>query len=266
MSGVRAYPGLACAVLPTPAVTSSDRIPSETPRLQIENLSYNYGAKAALSDVSFAVHGGQFCALLGPNGAGKSTLFALLTRLLVPPKGNILISGTPLRQNPRAALSKIGIVFQKPTLDLDLSVERNLFYFAALQGLSKTEAAPRITEALERLGMAERAQEKTRSLNGGHRRRMELARALIHRPSLLLLDEPTVGLDAVSRTAITEYVHGLTREGLAVLWATHLVDEIEDQDQVLLLHQGRIAAHQTALSLRGSSSLSDRFKAMTAPE
>ena len=266
MSGVEADLGLAHAGCPIPTVPGAQCSASGMPRLQIDNLSYNYGSKAALSNVSFAVHSGQFCALLGPNGAGKSTLFALLTRLLVPSKGNILISGTPLRQNPRAALSKIGIVFQQPTLDLDLSVERNLFYFAALQGLSKTEAAPRITEALKRLGMAERAQEKTRSLNGGHRRRMELARALIHRPSLLLLDEPTVGLDANSRTAITEYVHGLTREGLAVLWATHLVDEIEDQDQVLLLHQGRISAHQTALSLRGSGSLSDRFKAMTAPE
>lgn len=236
-----------------------------TADLSLERLSYAYGRKVALDDLSFAVEPGTFCALLGPNGAGKSTLFALLTRLFAAPSGRITVAGHDLSRAPRKALAAMGVVFQQPTLDLDLTVQRNLTYFAALHGLSGRTARARIAAALERLGMADRARERARDLNGGHRRRLEIARCLIHRPSVLLLDEPTVGLDAASRRAITAHVHDLSRsDGLTVLWATHLTDEIEDDDRLLILHRGRLLEDGTAGALRGARPLADHFLARTA--
>ncbi len=235
--------------------------------LGVRNLSHAYGQKLALDDVSFAVDAGRFCALLGPNGAGKSTLFALLTRLFVAGKGDIEIAGINLSKEPRTALSKIGVVFQQPTLDLDLTVKRNLTYFAALHGLSGRDASLRISLALERLGMAERAGEKVRALNGGHRRRMEIARALVHSPSVLLLDEPTVGLDAATRRAITDHVHQLAGDdGLTVLWATHLVDEVDPDDRLVVLHHGKIVADGIAVDIAGDNNLADAFLDLTGRE
>ena len=231
--------------------------------LDVSQVSYRYGAKVALKDVSFALKPGHFTALLGPNGAGKSTLFSLLTRLFVTAEGLITVAGHDLSQQPRAALSKIGVVFQQPTLDLDMSVARNMTYFAALHGLSGREAQTRIDDALDRLAMRERASEKVRSLNGGHRRRMEIARALVHRPEILLLDEPTVGLDTASRRAITAHVHELAQGGLTVFWATHLVDEIDPEDNVVILHQGQVLAHDTATTIAGDRPLIDQFIQMT---
>ncbi|MCL4150754.1 UNVERIFIED_CONTAM: hypothetical protein GTU68_022430 [Idotea baltica] len=175
--------------------------------LSVSNVSFAYGSKTALQDVSFDVPTGTFCALLGPNGAGKSTLFGLLTRLLTTPEGHITIAGHNLREAPRLALAKLGIVFQQTTLDMDLSVRQNLSYFAALHGLSGRAATMRIDAALDKLSMLERADEKARALNGGHRRRAEIARALIHDPDVLLLDEATVGLDAAGAPRFTEIVH-----------------------------------------------------------
>lgn len=230
------------------------------PGLEISGLSHSYGARKALDGVGFTVGAGEFCALLGPNGAGKSTLFALLTRLFVARTGTIRICGVDLAQEPRKALARIGVVFQQPTLDLDLSVARNMAYYAALHGMPAKAAALEAARALERLGMAERANEKVRALNGGHRRRMEIARALIHRPSVLLLDEPTVGLDAPSRRAITQHVHSLAREdGLTVLWATHLVDEVTPDDRLVILHQGRIAADGVCREIAGAGDLGAAF-------
>ncbi|MEY4981782.1 MAG: hypothetical protein RIR62_48 [Pseudomonadota bacterium] len=235
-----------------------------TAGLSIAGIGYSYGDRRALDGVSLDVPAGRFCALLGPNGAGKSTLFALLTRLFTAPAGRITVAGHDLGRTPRAALARMGVVFQQPTLDLDLTVRRNLLYFAALHGLSGRVAEARATEALERLGMAERAGEKVRALNGGHRRRMELARALIHRPAVLLLDEPTVGLDAAARAAITDHVHALAAEGMAVLWATHLTDEVRDADDLAILHRGQMLAQGRAGDLRGSEPLREMFLRLTA--
>jgi ABC-2 type transport system ATP-binding protein len=231
--------------------------------LSIAGLSYSYGAKRALDQVGFAVEPGRFCALLGPNGAGKSTLFGLLTRLFTAREGSIVVAGHDLARAPRAALAEIGVVFQQSTVDLDLTVRRNLLYFAALHGIAGAEAETRAMEALDRLGMAERAGEKARDLNGGHRRRMEIARALIHRPAVLLLDEPTVGLDAASRAAITRHVHDLAaKDGLCILWATHLVDEIDPEDRLVILHRGRVLADGIAREI-GGEDLTERFLALT---
>ena len=232
--------------------------------LAVAGLSFRYGRKEALKGVSFRVVPGEFCALLGPNGAGKSTLFALLTRLFVARQGRIAVMGQDLQQAPHAALAQMGVVFQQMTLDLDLSVARNLAYFGALHGLSRRESAARAQEVLERLDMAERAGERARDLNGGHRRRLEIARALMHRPRLLLLDEPTVGLDARARTAITTHVHALAREdGLAVLWATHLVDEVSPDDTVLILNHGEILQTGQARDLAPENGLARHFIALT---
>ncbi|MCL5776891.1 ATP-binding cassette domain-containing protein [Limibaculum sp. FT325] len=234
-----------------------------TNRLSISDLGYRYGDRVALDGVSFSVAEGRFCALLGPNGAGKSTLFALLTRLFVPHSGRIEIAGIDLARAPRAALARLGVVFQQPTLDLDLTVRRNLLYFAALHGLSGRASALRVDAALDLLGVRDRAGDRARDLSGGQRRRVEIARALVHEPRLLLLDEPTVGLDAASRRSITDHVHDLAAGGLTVLWATHLVDEIRPGDDVVILHRGRVLAAAQAAAIAGAGTLLARFLELT---
>lgn len=217
----------------------------------MQGLSFRYGPRTALDGVSFQVPAGRFTALLGPNGAGKSTLFSLLTRLLVSDEGVITISGQPLARAPRRALAALGVVFQEPTLDLDLSVIQNLRYFARLQGIAPRDAEQRIEQELTRLALWDRRSEKARALNGGHRRRVEIARALIHRPALLILDEPTVGLDPPTRRDLVAHVHQLCEDdGMAVLWATHLIDEVRpQQDRLIILHQGQIRAEGEAAAV-----------------
>ncbi|PUB16332.1 ABC transporter ATP-binding protein [Yoonia sediminilitoris] len=231
--------------------------------ISVKNLSYDYGGKPALNNVSFEIEAGSFCALLGPNGAGKSTLFNLLTRLFVPPQGQIEIAGHNLHTDPRAALAQLGIVFQQTTLDLDLTVYQNLSYFAALHGISGRQRSVRIEEVLDRLDIADRAKQKARTLNGGHRRRTEIARALLHKPAVLLLDEATVGLDAAARASITDHVHGLTDDGTTILWATHLADEVRPDDRLIVLHQAEILADGFARDLQKDTSLQEAFLAMT---
>lgn len=211
--------------------------------LKVTDLSFAYGAKKALDKVGFEVQSGECTILLGPNGAGKSTLFSLITRLYDAREGRIQLCGFDLKRQSLKALAKLGVVFQQTTLDPDLSVTQNLRYHAALHGIGRKAADLRIQEELERLNMFERRGEKVRQLNGGHKRRVEIARALLHKPSLLLLDEPTVGLDVPSRQAIVKHVHELVaRQKLAVLWATHLIDEIAADDSLIVLHKGQVKA------------------------
>jgi ABC-2 type transport system ATP-binding protein len=232
--------------------------------LNIKNVTHRYGAQMALDDVSFSVGSGCFCALLGPNGAGKSTLFSLLTGLFSARQGSISIAGHDMAQTPRKALARMGVVFQGPSHDIDLTVLQNMRYYAALHGLSGSLADDMIEVALDRLGMRHRFGEKVGALNGGHRRRMELARALVHRPSVLLLDEPTAGLDIAMRRAITDHVHRLVSEdGLTVLWATHLVDEVAPSDHLVILHQGRIIADGTQYSVCEGATLSETYLRLT---
>jgi ABC-2 type transport system ATP-binding protein len=231
--------------------------------LSVDALSFSYGTRKALDSLSFTLEPGSFTALLGPNGAGKSTLFALLTRLFSTPQGRISIAGHDLSCGPLQALAHLGVVFQQPTLDLDLTVRRNLLYYAALHGLSGPAARTRADAALATLGLTDRADTPARSLSGGQRRRVELARALIHRPAMLLLDEPTVGLDAASRRAITDHAHALAGQGTTVLWATHLTDEVAPTDRCLILHKGRLLADAPAATLAEGTTLTDRFLALT---
>lgn len=238
--------------------------------LEADGVCFSYGQRAVLEDVSIRVPAGAFCMLLGVNGAGKTTLFSLITRLFLCRRGNIRILGWDLGSDGRRALAQLGVVFQQPTLDLDLTLLQNLRYFCALQGLDPARAGPRIDESLARIGLSDRARDKVRQLSGGQRRRLELARALLHEPLLLLADEPTVGLDIQSRQAILRQVrHGCRERGVGVFWATHLVDEVEPDDQVVVLHRGRVlfqGAARTMLGQTGTERVQDAFNRLTREE
>ena len=213
------------------------------PALSISAVSHSYGVRRALIDIDFTVAPASFTALLGLNGAGKSTLFSLVTRLFGIQAGRIRIFGHDIGQSPGEALRLMGVVFQPRTLDLDLSVMQNLLYHAALHGIGRRDARLRSEEVLARIGLAERAGSKVRDLSGGQMRRLEIARALLHRPKLLLLDEATVGLDVKVRADMLGHVRQLvTEQGIGVLWSTHLFDEIIPSDDLVILHQGRVLA------------------------
>ncbi|UCO95945.1 ATP-binding cassette domain-containing protein [Metapseudomonas lalkuanensis] len=235
--------------------------------LDLIDVGFSYGPRRALSEVGFHLAAGSFTALLGPNGAGKSTLIALLTRLYDLRQGEIRVCGYSLRLEPRKALAKLGVVFQQSTLDLDLSVEQNLRYHAALHGLPGRLAGERIERELERHQLGPRRHDKVRLLNGGHRRRVEIARALLHEPRLLLLDEASTGLDPASREGLNRHVRQLCREqGVAVLWTTHLLDEVRPEDRLLVLNRGRIIADDRAarLGAQQEGGLAAAFERLTA--
>ena len=237
------------------------------PVLVVEDVEKRYGPLKALDRVSLAVGPGEFVALLGLNGAGKTTLFQLLSGLFLADGGSIHIHGHDIRRDPVPALAGIGIVFQQPTLDLDLSVRANLRFHAGLHGLPRAVREARIAAAMARLGLAEMARRKARELSGGNRRRVELARALLHEPRLILMDEPTVGLDPATRRDMLAHVLRLRSEqGVGVLWATHLIDEAESADRVIILHHGKVLRQGTPGSLAaeaGAPSLAEAFIALT---
>lgn len=230
--------------------------------LVVKDVSHNFGETQALSHVSLTVPRGTFGVLLGLNGAGKSTLFSLITRLYDNVSGEIQILGHDVRRKPTAALQRLGVVFQSRTLDADLTLAQNLMYHSALHGISRSLAKERTHEALKRVDLDNRAHEKIRNLSGGQARRVEIARALLHRPACLLLDEPTVGLDIGSRESVLRIVRQLVAEqDLGVLWATHLIDEIYDDDKVVLLHKGKVLYEGSVPGLIEKADASDLRKA-----
>lgn len=207
--------------------------------MQAREISKSYGSRLALESVDLCVQPGQFVALLGPNGAGKSTLLQILSGLFVADCGQLSILGHDMHTQATRALACLGMVFQQPSLDLDLSVQANLLFHTDLHGIPRTTALHRIAEGLERHGLQSHAKTTVRALSGGSRRKVELIRALLHKPRLLLMDEATVGLDPASRHALMAAVEDLARvDGVAILWATHLVDEVQHADQVIVLNQG----------------------------
>ena len=244
-----------------------DGVTTDAAALDVADVTHRFGARTALDHVSLRVERGAFTALLGPNGAGKTTLFAIITRLYNNKEGRVRVFGHDLQRESSAALAEIGVVFQKPTLDGDLSVRQNLIYHATLHGMRGRETARQIDRLLDRVGLSSRAKDKVRTLSGGQSRRIEIARSLVHDPRLLLLDEATVGLDLASRSDIVRIVRDLVREdGLSVLWSTHIFDEVEASDNVYVLHGGKIIADgRSDAIIAGSSSgnLVDAFKAMT---
>ena len=241
-----------------------------TPTLSVEAVSHAYGARQALDSVTFAVEPATFAVLLGLNGAGKSTLFALITRLYATQSGRIRIFDHDVRRASGEALRILGVVFQSRTLDLDLSVMQNLLYHAALHGIRRREAQTRADEVLARIALKDRAHDRVRNLSGGQMRRVEIARALLHRPRLLVLDEPTVGLDINSRADILRYVRQLiAADGIAVLWATHLIDEVADNDHLIVLHQGQVLSDgplSRVVDDCGATNVRDAFARLTRSE
>lgn len=257
-------PARAQATTPDPNSAAQTEAPTA---LAVEALSHRFGRRLALDAVSFEIRPGVFTVLLGLNGAGKTTLFSLVTRLYTAREGAIRVFGHDVARRPSQALARIGVVFQQRTLDLDLSVLQNLLYHAALHGMARGRAKQRAEAELERIGLAERAGDKVRQLSGGQFRRVEIARALLHEPPLLLLDEPTVGLDISSRQAILDHVRALIRErNLAVLWATHLIDEVGPEDRVIVLHHGAVLADGPTggvIAQAGAGDIREAFTTLT---
>ena len=256
---------LSGSTLSDPALqTAPDMLP---PALEIASLSHAYGDRKALDNVAITVPPSTFAVLLGLNGAGKSTLFSLVTRLFNAQSGEIRIFGHDLTHEPGAALRLLGVVFQARTLDLDLSLAQNLRYHAALHGIGGIDARRLTQTLLQRIGLETRAKDKARDLSGGQMRRVEIVRALLHKPRLLLLDEPTVGLDIEARADILRHVRGLVAsEGLSTLWATHLIDEVEDSDTVIVLHRGKVLAQGIAADIvtsTGARDIRDAFTRLT---
>ncbi|MFK2823594.1 ATP-binding cassette domain-containing protein [Arcobacter sp. YIC-80] len=208
--------------------------------LEFKDVDFFYGDKKVLNNVSFSIKQGSFSVLLGLNGAGKSTIFSLITRLLKVEVGTININQYSIK-NYTKSLKDIGIVFQEPTLDLDLTVRQNLYYYGSIKGLNFKDTIKSIENEIVRLELQDSLDITARKLNGGHRRRVEILRALINKPKLLLLDEPTVGLDLKSRFDILNYVRDLVKtESLSVLWITHLFDEVEENDDISFIKKGEI--------------------------
>jgi len=236
--------------------------------LRTIDLTKRYGTRTALQSLSLHLPAGQFVALLGPNGAGKSTLFQVLTGMFAADEGEVEVAGHSLRRSASAALRHIGVVFQQMSLDLDLSIRRNLLFQADLHGLPRRLAQERIATACERLNIDADLDRKVRELSGGNRRKVELARAGLHRPAVLLMDEATVGLDPKSRQDLLAALHADVRErGVCVLWATHRVEEAEEADRVLVLHKGSLLADGTPAEvsqLLGGATLEAGFIARTA--
>jgi ABC-2 type transport system ATP-binding protein len=237
------------------------------PVLACREVSKRYGRTQALDAVSLQVRAGEMVALLGPNGAGKTTLFQLLTGLFVADSGSVEVLGADMRRDPVRALAQLGVVFQQPALDLNLSVRASLRFHADLHGLPSTVSRPRIDALLERFGLAPVAGKPGRELSGGNRRKVELLRALLHEPRLLLMDEATVGLDPASRAQlVAEVLQARAERGLGVLWATHLVDEAERAQRVIVLHKGKVRFDGTAAQLcgaQGAETLQDAFLQLT---
>ena len=237
--------------------------PSAVPVLEAHELAKSYGTKRALKSVSLRVCAGQFVALLGPNGAGKSTLIQLLSGLFVPDQGHLSVLGHDFRTDAARALAGLGVVFQQASLDLDLTVRANLLFHTDLHGMPRAVALERIGQGLAQHGLQDQAQQPVRALSGGNRRKVELIRALLHRPRFLLMDEATVGLDPASRQALLSAVRALAQSGdMAVLWTTHLVDEVVDADRLLVLDQGQIVydgVPQELIDRAGGRSLEQAF-------
>ncbi len=219
--------------------------------LAVRDLAFRYGDREVLRDVCFEVERGEILGLLGPNGAGKSTLFAILAGLLPPAAGRLLVDGVETPPGARSLRARMGVVFQSPSLDAKLTAEENLVLGGRLFGMGRAAARARARELLAAGGLADRARDAAGKLSGGLRRRLELARALVPRPSILLMDEPTNGLDAAAFRQTWEVVHRLRREqGVTVLVTTHRPDEAEACDRLAVLAEGRVVATGTPDELR----------------
>jgi ABC-2 type transport system ATP-binding protein len=219
--------------------------------IQVQNLTHRYGDRVALSNVSFEVKKGEVFGLLGPNGGGKSTLFRILSTMMVPTEGRAFLAGHDVVSDPAAVRRHVGVVFQTQSLDKALTVEENLRAQGHMHGLSGAVLRQRMEAAMERLGLLDRRKDLVDTLSGGLRRRVEIAKALLHRPQVLLMDEASTGLDPAARRDLSRHVESLRdNEGVTILLTTHILEEADRCDRLVLLHQGNIVAHGSPGELR----------------
>ena len=221
--------------------------------IQVQNLTHRYGDRMALSNVSFEVRKGEIFGVLGPNGGGKSTLFRILSTMMVPTAGRALIAGHDVERDPAAVRRQVGVVFQTQSLDKALTVEENLRAQGHLHGLSGALLSERMEAAMQKLGLGDRRKDLVETLSGGLRRRVEIAKALLHRPQVLLMDEASTGLDPSARRDLTRHVEDLRKsEGVTILLTTHILEEADRCDRLVLLHKGEIVAEGSPDELRSS--------------
>ena len=221
--------------------------------VEVTSLSHNYGSRAALKSVSFKVSKGEIFGLLGPNGGGKTTTFRILSTLIKPQSGKVLIQGFDVATEAQEARRRIGVVFQAPSLDKKLTAYENLMHQGHLYGLSGAKLKNRIGEVLERVKLSDRQHEYVESFSGGMRRRVELAKGLLHKPEILLLDEPSTGLDPGARRDLWQYLEELSRdEGVTSLLTTHYMEEASHCRRLGILNQGELVALDTPDNLRAT--------------
>ncbi len=223
------------------------------PAIHIAHLEHRYGDRRAIQDLSLDVAPGEFFALLGPNGSGKTTLFRVLSTLIPLQQGQVTVLGHRLPQDVGEIRARLGVVFQAPSLDRKLTVRENIRHQGRLYGLAGSELRTRCEEMLARLGLADRERDLVETLSGGLRRRVELAKGLLHRPQLLLLDEPSTGLDPGARSDLWRYLEEIrSSDQTTVVLTTHLLEEAERADRIAILHGGRRAALDTPAALKAS--------------
>jgi ABC-2 type transport system ATP-binding protein len=224
------------------------------PVLDIKDLTKSYGKTQALKGVTMAIDRAELVGLLGPNGAGKSTLFQIAAGLFAPDGGSVNLFGLDYRRNAADILKRLGVVFQARAIDLDMTVQANLAFHGALFGLSGSLLKSRITGVTDLLEIGDLLKKPVRTLSGGNQRRVEVARALLNGPDLLLMDEPSTGLDPVTREMLVQHMQIVRREhGTSILWATHLVEELEKADRIILLVAGEIVHAGSPAELLASS-------------
>jgi ABC-2 type transport system ATP-binding protein len=227
-------------------------MPADT-AIDVSGVSHRYGKRVAIDGLSLGVHTGEIFVFLGPNGSGKTTLFRLLSTLIPLQAGEISMLGYSLRKEAGAIRSRLGVVFQAPSLDKKLTVVENLHHQGKLYGLNGSTLRHRADEMLAALGLTDRAGDLTESLSGGMRRRVELAKGLLHRPQLLLLDEPSTGLDPGARSDLWKYLEQIRKtDGVTIVLTTHLLEEAERADRIAIMHQGRLAALDSPAALQAA--------------
>jgi ABC-2 type transport system ATP-binding protein len=252
----------------TSAVDSvAARAAEHPPAIEARSLRFRYGERTALNDVSFSIARGEIFGFLGPNGGGKTTLFRILSTLASLQSGSAAMLGYDLAADTIAVRRKLGVVFQHPSLDGKLTVAENLVHHGHLYGMRGHELRERAAQALDRLGIAARSKDRVETLSGGLQRRVELAKALLHRPELLLLDEPSTGLDPAARREFSNYLsHLREHDGVTVVLTTHYLEEAERCDRIAILDGGRIVAMAPPGELKASVGGDVLVIHTTAPE
>jgi ABC-2 type transport system ATP-binding protein len=233
--------------------------------LELKGLRKSYGKVEAVRGVDLTIATGEIVGLLGPNGAGKSTLFQMAAGLFAPDGGDVKLFGLDYRKNSSDILKRLGVVFQSRSVDLDMTVFANLAFHGNLFGLTGKLLRERIAETTELLEIGDLVRQSVRTLSGGNQRRVEIARALLNAPDLLLMDEPTVGLDPVMRQLVVTHMAKVrATHGTSILWSTHLVEEVENADRIAVLKAGRVVGEGTPAGLCAGTGTPDLIQAYTA--